>query len=342
MKKQKLNLDVCRKCYRENARHGRWETVKYDRRKVERCMCPSLVWHDVGERLPSSCPHKKEHSGNVISNRKVCESCNEADYKRSSCDITIFDDYVKTGIVPCKFSGDGSLRRKISKGFPDDCIYKLEHMVINQITKEKVEMEMLKKEDVLPAMTAEDKARLQVLENKVRDGMKSFIEVGKALAEIRENKYYREQYKTFEDYCKTEWDMSSSNAYHLTDGYQVVQNLYTSTELIGGYKPISEAQVRPLVKLDREEQIKVWKKVVETCPAGKIPTKDMVIDVLAEVIPDKAKAKVKKLPTKMTLEKKMKMFQAMLNFVPREDWEKIKDIILDNYHKQLKPLAKAS
>lgn len=51
------------------------------------------------------------------------------------------------------------------------------------------------------------------LANMQRDG----IQAGKELAEINASRLYRESYKTFEDFCLSEYNLSRSRAYQLID-----------------------------------------------------------------------------------------------------------------------------
>jgi hypothetical protein len=54
--------------------------------------------------------------------------------------------------------------------------------------------------------------RLSELETTIERGLKTFVEVGNALAEIRDSRLYRESYATFEDYCRERWGMSKRHA----------------------------------------------------------------------------------------------------------------------------------
>ena len=56
-------------------------------------------------------------------------------------------------------------------------------------------------------LTAEETTEFQRLEEIVDKGMKSFVEAGVALMEIREKRLYRAQYKAFEDYLKEKWEL---------------------------------------------------------------------------------------------------------------------------------------
>lgn len=50
--------------------------------------------------------------------------------------------------------------------------------------------------DLLPA----ERKRLAALEAKVEEGIAAFITTGEALREIRDERYYRDEHKTFEEY----------------------------------------------------------------------------------------------------------------------------------------------
>jgi hypothetical protein len=52
----------------------------------------------------------------------------------------------------------------------------------------------------------ENQKRLALLEVTITQGMRSFVEVGSALAEIKESRLYAEVgFETFEEYSKQRW-----------------------------------------------------------------------------------------------------------------------------------------
>ena len=86
-----------------------------------------------------------------------------------------------------------------------------------------------------------------------RGGMQTFIEVGNALLEIRDQRLYREHgYKTFDDYCRERWNWSKTHVNRQIQAAQVSQNLTPM-----GVTPLSERQARELVSLPPEEQREV-------------------------------------------------------------------------------------
>ena len=89
-------------------------------------------------------------------------------------------------------------------------------------------------------ITLEERSRLYQLEETIRQGLNTFVDVGNALLEIRDKRLYRQEYSTFEEYCREQWNMKQSRAYQFMDSAKVVGNLQSSTivELL----PINESQ----------------------------------------------------------------------------------------------------
>lgn len=107
------------------------------------------------------------------------------------------------------------------------------------------------------------------LEKIIEKGKLSFIEVGTALLIIREEKLYKDTFRTFEEYCQERWGFQRNYANRLIASAKVVENLVP----IGTKKPTSESQVRPLTHLKPEQQKQAWEKAIETTPEGKITAK---------------------------------------------------------------------
>jgi hypothetical protein len=115
-----------------------------------------------------------------------------------------------------------------------------------------------------------DNKKLLVLEKTIEEGLRTFNVVGSALLIIRDEKLYRGEYKTFEEYCDKKWDMDHSHAYRLMKSAQVVENLKSSP--IGELLPANEAQTRPLALLTPEQQVQAWQEATEKASDGKQPT----------------------------------------------------------------------
>ena len=114
----------------------------------------------------------------------------------------------------------------------------------------------------------------QELETIIEDGLKTFVEVGNALSEIRDGLLYRVDYDTFEDYCVDRWGMSKAYAYRLIGSAKVVNNVSPMGDTSESFHlPTSERQIRRLTKLEPDEQKEVWEEAVETAPKGKVTAK---------------------------------------------------------------------
>jgi phage N-6-adenine-methyltransferase len=118
----------------------------------------------------------------------------------------------------------------------------------------------------LAALSIQEEVRLAALEETIDRGIRTFVEVGSALMEIRDGRLYRERYATFEDYCRERWAMVASRARQLIGASVVVANLESVTTVT----PESERQARPLAALEPDQQREAWKQAVETAPAGKV------------------------------------------------------------------------
>src|SRR5829696_3454150 len=115
------------------------------------------------------------------------------------------------------------------------------------------------------ALSAGEQVDFTALEMVVREGLATFIEVGQALAEIRDRRLYRASHKTFEEYAHERWRLSRTRAYQFIDA-AAVGEVITSTSTNGGHSPPeNERQARELVPLKDDEQamVEVWRKLRE-------------------------------------------------------------------------------
>ncbi len=121
------------------------------------------------------------------------------------------------------------------------------------------------------ALAVPDRTRLEELELVVERGLGTFVEVGLALAEIRDARLYRETHGTFEAYLDERWDMSRSRGYRLIDGARIAE-LVSPT----GDVPANEAQARELLPLLKEEEaavVDVWRELRDEYGAENVTAK---------------------------------------------------------------------
>jgi ParB family chromosome partitioning protein len=131
-------------------------------------------------------------------------------------------------------------------------------------------------------LTATELDELDIYEATIEKGLKTFVDVGQALASIRDRKLYRETHGTFEEYCRERWQLARSTAYQLMDASAVVENVRNCGQIEA---PVNESQARPLTQLEPEQQREAWAEAVDTAPGGKVTAKHV-----QEVV-DKVKGK---------------------------------------------------
>jgi hypothetical protein len=119
-------------------------------------------------------------------------------------------------------------------------------------------------------LMGEPAERLEALEAVISRGLKTFVEVGSALGEIREGRLYREQvHASFDAYCRERWGISKTYASRQITASRVAKELPIGTVL-----PANEAQARELARIaDPEERAEVWgEEVREAEREGRAPT----------------------------------------------------------------------
>jgi hypothetical protein len=107
------------------------------------------------------------------------------------------------------------------------------------------------------------------LREKVLGVFQNFVEAGNILYEIRRDHLWREEHPSYEEFCRAEWDYGRNYADKLIRAANVVNNLTEHREelerALGTTVPLpaSETQVRGLVRLAPNEQVEIWKAVVQ-------------------------------------------------------------------------------
>ncbi|MDZ4797607.1 MAG: DNA methyltransferase [Bryobacteraceae bacterium] len=115
-------------------------------------------------------------------------------------------------------------------------------------------------------LSAAERTRLKKLERRIERGEKLQIGIGRALREIRDDRLYRETHDRFEDYVHARFGYSRGYAYNLIAAVDAFDNLAN----VATTAPANEYQVRPLVKLEPEQQKDAWSKAVDAAGVGKV------------------------------------------------------------------------
>jgi hypothetical protein len=119
----------------------------------------------------------------------------------------------------------------------------------------------------IPELTEQEISDRLHLERKVE---RAFFEAGKALAELRDRRLYRSTHKTFEEYCRDRFSYTYRHVNYLIAGCLIVDNIKVGTNSSQNesqdemgtnsshFLPTSEVQVRPLAKLEPQQQPEAW------------------------------------------------------------------------------------
>lgn len=120
-------------------------------------------------------------------------------------------------------------------------------------------------------LTATEKQLLQDCEADIESG---FRQQAIRIRTIRDQRLYREEFDTFEDYCRSRWSMSKSNANRLIESSKVLDRIQNTPAKANDTNwcqtnptvplPTHESQTRELAKAPEEEQAEVWQEVVDT------------------------------------------------------------------------------
>ncbi len=122
------------------------------------------------------------------------------------------------------------------------------------------------------------------------------VKAGAALKEIRDNKLYKDEYSTFEEFCQHECGMSRSQAYRQMELPEINTSLNVPKV---GTSFSNESQARALVSVPKERRVEVMQKVTTkgrvTAKRIREAAKPKVIDAeFAEVEPPSQRDEVDK------------------------------------------------
>jgi hypothetical protein len=120
--------------------------------------------------------------------------------------------------------------------------------------------------EMIKTGTAVNFSRLKELERVIERGKQTFVDVGLALAEIRDSRLYRKDFSTFEEYCQSRWGWNASRSRQLISSAQAVSSMESVTAVTLGQKSVeSERHARELSKVKNPVlRSQVWREVTES------------------------------------------------------------------------------
>jgi hypothetical protein len=88
------------------------------------------------------------------------------------------------------------------------------------------------------------------LEATIEAGVRTFVDVGLALLEIRDTRLYRASYPTFDAYCRERWAFSRVRAHQLIEGAEVAGLLTVVNSVPPTTAPTTTAITIPMMNVD--------------------------------------------------------------------------------------------
>lgn len=177
--------------------------------------------------------------------------------------------------------------------------------------------------------TKNEKAEFNRLNKIVRTGLESFDKAGEALTKIHSEKLWQAGgYDCWQDYCRSVLGMSRIHAHRLIKASQCM----TEIREISDFElwPVSESQVRPLLRLESAEQRRIaWNEAVTRANQAQPTAEDvteMVISILESGL-DGSPQKKKPLTKSQQREKIISKLRRVVT--KRKSWEEVEKLLED-------------
>jgi hypothetical protein len=131
-------------------------------------------------------------------------------------------------------------------------------------------------------LSTDESMELERCETIIERGLKTFLEVGTALAQVRDMRLYRVEYDTFEAYCDERWGLKRQRAYELMGAANVVRQMSEISDIPA---PERESHAAALAQLkDPDQQRQAWEAALQRAQdLGKRITAALVEAVVREM-----------------------------------------------------------
>lgn len=117
-------------------------------------------------------------------------------------------------------------------------------------------------------------AHLKACESIIEAGQRTFVEVGQALAKIREHRLFREAgFSSFDDYCRERWGMGKRYASYLISGSEMGTMVPEIT---------NARQARALARVAEPQRVEVMQRAQQVATEREQPVTAAVIEEVAQ------------------------------------------------------------
>jgi hypothetical protein len=120
----------------------------------------------------------------------------------------------------------------------------------------------------------------------IPDRPQTLIRRGLAMAQVRDQRLYRAECDTFQEYCRLKWDCGRQSVNRIIRAAKLYSDLGCSTWL---HQPKTEPQLRPLIGLVPEHARAAWELAVALAGGSRVTGRDVTLAI--EVLHFRAPAK---------------------------------------------------
>lgn len=132
----------------------------------------------------------------------------------------------------------------------------------------------------------EERAELDRCEDLLRAADLAFWVRGRMMATINSAELHREKYKTFEEYCRHEWELSPSRVYQLIDAWELAEYLATTLTQEGVKPKLNEGQVRELLGFARRHGNEAAARVYQMVGRGGRRVTAKLLATVVDMLPN--------------------------------------------------------
>ena len=172
-------------------------------------------------------------------------------------------------------------------------------------------------------LNEDERLRWTELNEVVKKGLKGLLAAGQALVEIRDRRLYREEFGTWESYCRDMLGYSKAQANRLISGAEVLTDL---APIGAKMMPARESHLRELARLPEPElRVEAWQNVLNE------PNSDVTASTVR-----KAVSTVRK-KAGLPVEKVFKSTLSVMKVLSAIFSSSTSGLIFNEYHELLKP-----
>lgn len=111
-------------------------------------------------------------------------------------------------------------------------------------------------------LTPDELEKLWAAEDEIRHGIAAYLRVAEALHAIQTGRLYREDYRTFGEYCRDKWNLTDRHARNMANAWEIALDIDADPIANAESLPANERQARELKPVPRERRAEVWEAAV--------------------------------------------------------------------------------